>query len=256
MNPASQPRSRASHPSAPPEPPRGIRRPRWRRTLLALPVLALAACNSVGKPLPELAPAINAAYEAERMGILPGDVLLVRFSERSDWDQEALVRPDGTASFLQLGELRVGGLSIVELEQRLTTAYAAVIQQYELTVSLKEIGSRKISVLGAVEEPGIYPMTGGRMTLLEAFSAAGGLDEARGNLKDVYLVRWLPSEGRQQSWHVDARTEYWADAEPVLLQPFDLVYVPLKTVVHVNVWIDQYIRQMIPFPYLFPPIQY
>lgn len=229
----------------------------WGGTLTTVVVLVLAAaCNTTGTPLTELAPEINAAYEAERMGILPGDELEVRFTEREDWNHETLVRPDGTASFLQLGELRVGGLSVEALDERLTAAYAETIRQYELTVFVKKLGSRTVAVQGAVDESGIYPMSDGRMTLLDAFAAANGVDEARANLKNVHLVRWLPIEGRQQIWCIDARTAYWDEAEAVLLQPYDIIYVPMKTVVHVNIWIDQYIRQMIPFPYLFPPLSY
>jgi len=218
-------------------------------------VFALAlGCNATGRPLPEVAAEINASNEADRMGILPGDVLEVRFTEQADWNHETLVRPDGTASFLHLGEMRVGGLSIEALDERLTAAYAATIRQFELTIFVKQSGGRTVTVTGAVETPGIYPMSPGRMTLLEALAAAEGADEAKGNLKNVYLVRWLPVEGRQRTWLIDARTDYWADADPVLLQPYDLIYVPLKTIVHVNIWVDQYIRQMIPFPYLIPPI--
>lgn len=221
---------------------------------LALPALVLAlGCSATGTPLTSLTQEINSLYQGEEMGILPGDLLEVRFTERETWNHETLVAPDGSASFLQLGAIRVGGLSVEALEARLKAAYAETIRDFELTVFVKEAGGRTVTVLGAVETAGIFPMPGGRMTLLEALARAGGADEVRGNLKDLHLVRWLPREGRQQSWRIDARTDSWAQAEPVLLQPYDLVYVPLKGVVHVNIWIDQYIRQMIPFPYLFPP---
>lgn len=225
------------------------------RGFAALGTLLLAfGCNATGRPLPDLVAEINATREADQMGILPGDLLQVRFTERADWDHETLVRADGSASFLHLGELRVGGLSIEALDETLTKAYAATIQQYELSVFVKGSGGRNFAVMGAVGSPGLHDL-GGRMTLMDALAKAGGVDLARANLKDVHLVRWLPVEGRQTSWRIDARTKYWAEADPVLLQPYDLIYLPQKNVVHVNVWIDQYIRQMIPFPYLIPPVQ-
>jgi len=226
---------------------------RWKEALVPTLLVYALGCNATGVPLPELVPEINATNTADRMGILPGDLLEVRFTERADWNHETLVRPDGTASFLQLGDLRVGGISIEALDEKLTAAYAATIRQFELTVFLKQAGGRMVAVTGAVGDPGLYPLSP-RMTLLEALAGAGGADEIRGNLKDVYFVRWLPAEGRQQTWHIDARTDYWTEADPILLQPYDVIYVPLKTIVHVNLWVDQYIRQMIPFPYLIPPI--
>jgi protein involved in polysaccharide export with SLBB domain len=226
------------------------------RALAAGAALVLAlACNAVGKPLPAVVAEINATLEDDRMGLLPGDRLEVRFTEQADWNHETLVQPDGTASFLHLGPLRVGGLSVEALDERLTTAYATTIRQFELTVFIKATGSRSVAVTGAVGEPGFYPIASGRMTLLEALAAASGADEARANLKDVHLLRWLPVEGQQRIWRIDARTDHWDEAEALLLQPFDVIYVPLKTIVHVNIWIDQYIRQMIPFPYLIPPVE-
>jgi polysaccharide export outer membrane protein len=216
-------------------------------------VLALG-CSATGEPLTRLAPQINGTYEADRMGLLPGDVLEVRFTEREEWNHETVVGDDGSASFLHLGSRRVGGLSLASLNDMLTEDYAETIRLFELTVFLTESGGRTVAVLGAVSEPGIYELSPGRSTRLEAFATAGGVEEARANLEDVYLVRWLPTEARQKTWHIDARTELWDEAEPVYLQPYDLVYVPLKGIVHVNIWVDQYIRQMIPFPYLIPPI--
>lgn len=227
----------------------------WKLATLALGCLFLSTgCNATGRPLTEAVPEVNATWAAERMGILPGDLLEIRFTERIDWNHETIVQPDGTASFVQLGVLAVGGLSTQQLDEKLTTAYAANIQQYELTVFVQQTGGRTIAVLGALEEPGIYPLPTGRMTLLDALAGAGGVDEARANLKDVHLVRWSPDEKRQLTWRLDARTEEWPEADPLLLQPYDIVYVPMKTVVHVNIWVDQYIRQMIPFPYLIPPV--
>jgi len=229
-----------------------LRAPR-RGVALVLGLLAVA-CSATGSSLTETVPEVNATWAAERMGILPGDTLEIRFTERSDWNHDTVVQPDGKASFLQLGVLLVAGLSPEELDEKLTGAYAADIRQYELTVFVQKTGGRTISILGAVDEPGMYPMPGGRMTMLDAFSVAGGVNEARANLKDVHLVRWSPDERRQLSWRLDARTEQWPVAEPLLLQPFDILYVPMKTIVHVNIWVDQYIRQMIPFPYMIPPI--
>jgi hypothetical protein len=41
-------------------------------------------------------------------------------------------------------------------------------------------------------------------------------------------------------------------SKQILLQANDLIFVPNTPIDDVNIWIDQYIRLMIPFPYLIP----
>jgi polysaccharide export outer membrane protein len=204
--------------------------------------------------LPELVPLINSTGTVSGSVLLPGDQLEIQFTENEEWNHETRVRWDGKASFLHLTDLLVAGLTVEQLDEKLTRAYAETIRQYELTVFLREHGGRMVAVLGAVGSPGMFPIPGGRFTMLDALSVAGGVDEAKANFKDILFVRWLPQEERKQAWHIDARPEYWAETELILIQPNDLIYVPMKAIVHVNIWLDQYIRQLIPFPYLYPPL--
>ena len=55
---------------------------------------------------------------------------------------------------------------------------------------------------------------------------AGGHNLSSANLSHTLLVRWLPEEQRQVSWSIDARPPNWGSAESILLQPYDVVYVP------------------------------
>jgi protein involved in polysaccharide export with SLBB domain len=214
-------------------------------------VLFVTACNATGRPLSDVAPEINAALDGSPSVLGPGDVLTIRFEQHTEWDHESLVLPDGRASFLGVGHLQVAGLSAEMLETELENAYQAILTEPQLTVLTKSLAPRTAAVLGEVDEPGAVTLDGRRLDLLQALAEVGGHDVATALLKNVMLLRWMPSEGRRRAWQIDARPEQWLVAEPVLLQPYDIVYVPPKNVVMVNIWVDQYLRAMIPFPRLF-----
>ena len=91
------------------------------------------------------------------------------------------------------------------------------------------------------------------MTLIDGLARAGGHPKATALLKQVLLVRFMPDSNTWRSWKIDARPDEWGAANQILLQANDFVYVPNTPIDDVNIWIDQYIRLMIPFPYLIPP---
>ena len=50
------------------------------------------------------------------------------------------------------------------------------------------------------------------------------------------------------AWKIDCSIEQWSSTKAIWLQPGDIIFIPNKTVDKVNIWIDQYIRRMIPLP--------
>ena len=66
----------------------------------------------------------------------------------------------------------------------------------------------------------------------------------------MVLVRWLPKENGYRGWKIDADPEFWGSPSQVYLQPGDVLYVPNTTIDKLDIWVDKYIRQLIPFPYL------
>jgi protein involved in polysaccharide export with SLBB domain len=246
------------------------------RQLMALLVLAglFTACASAGVPMSEIAAEINATRDRHPARFLPGDQIDLRFgrldpepeADQSAWDQTVEVDAEGRASFRLVGNLQVLGKSPDDVEGELEDLYAEhFIERPELSVNLlgqnpdTDIGAtnRPIHVLGEVRAPGSIPYLGRELTLVEALARAGSFDKRSALLKQVLLVRWMPEggeDGTYRAWKIDARPEQWGSPEQIRLQAFDVVFVPQKPIDKVNIWVDQYIRQMIPFPYLIPPI--
>lgn len=227
-----------------------------RSALLALGLLlstSLTSCTSTGKAMPRVAPVINATLESSETVLSPGDVVELTFPEKTDWNQSVKVRPDGHASFAGIDDILVAGLTVPKLGDVLRLAYGRVFTTPPaIAVGVSTLASRNVYVMGEVHEPGQFAVEG-RMTLTDAIALAGGYIKPTAALRNVMLVRYSPKENRQHVWNIDARPEQWGKGDPILLQAFDTVLVPNTAIDDVDIWVDQFIRQMIPFPYLVAP---
>jgi polysaccharide export outer membrane protein len=218
---------------------------------------SLAACTASGTPIPEIAREINATRDTGPMRFVPGDRLALHFASNPTYDQRLDVRPDGMASFPLVGEMSVAGKTVDDLNKELTKAYTGELYTIDFTVNLDtsvqatQLDSpRRIFVLGEVQQPGAFPYNGENITIPKALAAAHGFDKTSAALQAMLLVRWLPSENGYRGWKIDAGPEYWGSPQQVFLQPGDVLYVPNTTIDKVDIWVDKYIRQLIPFPYL------
>ncbi len=226
------------------------------RGLRTLPVLmlGLSACALPGgPPLPEVAAQINASLVRGKFVIGPGDKLQVSFRDAIERNHAVDVRADGWACFTGLDDIQVSGLTLEQLDQRLTQAYDVILQDPELTVHLVTAGGRFVTVMGEVDTQGQIPIEpDGRLTLVEAIGKAGGYDKYTAHVSNTVLVRWNADEQRQMYWIFDARPEFWNRGEPIFLQPYDLVFIPNTPIDDVGIWIDMYIRRLIPLPNAIP----
>lgn len=104
----------------------------------------------------------------------PGDRLEIQILGNPASKVTTMVAPDGKLYFDLLAGIDVWGLTLGQTRMRLEQAYSKYVRTPpQISVVLRGVGSKRIWILGRVQAPGIYPMTG-PMTLLEAISLAGG----------------------------------------------------------------------------------
>ena len=105
-----------------------------------------------------------------------GDVLNVFVWRNEQLSSEVVVRPDGKISLPLLQDLQAEGLTALQLKEEITRKFSEDLNNPRVTVIVNEINSYKVSVLGKVTSPGVYPISGDT-TLVEAISMAGGFTE-------------------------------------------------------------------------------
>jgi polysaccharide export outer membrane protein len=105
-----------------------------------------------------------------------GDVLEIFVWRNEELSRQTTVRPDGKISLPLIQDLQAEGLTVPRLKDRITQELKQYVQNPTVTVIVSRIQSYKISILGKVANPGVYPITT-ETTLLEAISMAGGFTE-------------------------------------------------------------------------------
>jgi len=125
-----------------------------------------------------------------------GDLLNIVVYEEPDLSGTVRVSAEGNISFWLLDELHVAGLTPAQMEQKLTELLG---QDYlvnpQVLVTVTEYRSQYVLVLGAVQMPGSYALTG-PATVLEMLSKAGGIDKEQGG-NTLVLLR-VPSGAAEQ----------------------------------------------------------
>ncbi|GAA0198092.1 SLBB domain-containing protein [Kangiella japonica] len=117
----------------------------------------------------------------------PGDTVKVQLFGKENNSYELTVERDGTIQFPQLGPINVAGLSYTELKQslnqRITEQYIGV----QSNISLGELRSIQVFVLGESFKPGAYTVSS-LSTVMNALYVSGGLTDI-GSLRNIQLKR-------------------------------------------------------------------
>ena len=132
------------------------------------------------------------------------DVLAITVYEEEDLSLESIrVTANGIINFPLVGELSVAGKTTAQIEHLISDRLTQ--EQYlirpHVSVLVKEYLSKKVLVLGAVKNPGSYPLQESER-LLNVISRAGGVDFAEGANR-INLIRTSLIDDHEQKIIID-----------------------------------------------------
>lgn len=106
-----------------------------------------------------------------------GDTIKIAVFQNQDLTVETRVTENGTISFPLVGLVKVGGLTIPSAEQAIAKALqeGKFIQRPQVNITLLQIRGNQVSVLGAVNRPGRFPLETFTTRLSEIIAVAGGI---------------------------------------------------------------------------------
>lgn len=152
----------------------------------------------------------------------PGDVVRLKIWREPDLSGDFLVDETGAVVLPKLGRIQVVGLSPDSLKSNLINSFSVYLRNPAIDVVLL----RRITILGGVRNPGLYPVDP-TMTLADAYTLAGGI-APEGKLDEVELVRG----GQRTSYKISGTTRI-ADTP---LRSGDQLYVPTRSWLSRNTW--------------------
>ncbi|MEM7350756.1 MAG: polysaccharide biosynthesis/export family protein [Acidobacteriota bacterium] len=196
----------------------------------------------------QLPPVVDRPYRVQ-----PGDVLQIKFFKTSQLNQTAPVGPDGGIFLPLIGRVEVLNRTIREINQELLTRYDKEMIDPQITLSVNQYSGMQVYVGGEVNVPGVQAYRGG-LTLVQAVMTAGGF-ASTSRLKEVVLIRRSADQspvGTLINVKEILRQAHFKNDVP--LAPADVIFVPRKKISNLNLFIDQYITQNIPFSRFYPLI--
>jgi polysaccharide export outer membrane protein len=206
-------------------------------------VVGLTGCNGVPGEDSGFAPTPAAAGNAELARVAdkylsaaapgstayligPQDVLDIAVFQAPELSKTVLVANDGAINLPLVGQIPAAGKSPSELERDIERRLnARFLKSAQVTITVKEYNSQRITVEGAVRSPGVHPWRGGE-TLMQAIASSGGIDS---NIASNDIVVFRTINGARTVTRFDfSAIRSGAEPDP-RLAPGDVVAVDEST---------------------------
>lgn len=220
---------------------------RLLRTLLPLALLgSMTACMAPSRvSIPRVATDVPPSYL-----LTPGDTVEIRFYRTPELNVTVPVRSDGRVQLELVGEVTAAGRTPEQVARELEERYGHELESPRVAVLVKKFGG-KVYVGGEVKNPSRVTLSPG-MTALQAIDTAGGFVD-RSQISWVILMRRTPTSYEGIPLELQDAVSGEDPSKDVELQAGDILEVPKKPVVHVNIFVEQYIQKNMPVTFV-PPI--
>ena len=159
----------------------------------------------------------------------PGDKLEIEIIGETGTRTDTFVTPDSKVYFDLLPGIDVKGKTTAQLREEMEKNLVRYYKQPQVSLTLREVSSQRVWVLGRVNAPGIYPLNR-PLRVLDAVTQAGGLFTSRftgtteelADLSHSFLMRggkMLPVDFQKLIREGDL-------AQNIYLEPDDFIYLP------------------------------
>jgi len=151
----------------------------------------------------------------------PGDEILIRAWGQIDLDGKLVVDRGGEVFLPKVGALSVAGLKYQQLSEYFRAAIGRVFRNFDLTVSLGQLRSIQVFVVGQARRPGSYTVSS-LCTLVNALFASGGPSNS-GTMRRIQLKRNNRVTTEFDFYDLLLAGDKSKDAR---LLPGDVIYIP------------------------------
>lgn len=196
----------------------------YRRIAIILFMIFCVSCASEYKIINHDSPYLTDSQKDQLYVLGCGDRVSIRVWGRDNLNTDAIVRPDGKISFPLIGDIQAQGLRVEDLKEELDKRLREYVFEPSVSVTVVDIKSLKIYILGEVARPGEYDLIA-PTDVLRAIAMAGGFTIYAKKNK-IQIIR---SEGQEKikiKFNYDQVIRGINLSQNILLRPGDVIIVP------------------------------
>jgi protein involved in polysaccharide export with SLBB domain len=155
------------------------------------------------------------------------------------------IRPDGYLSFPVINDVLAGGKTLPVVKRILSKQYQDQIDNLTITLILKVMKANLVYIMGEVNKPDKY-LIDGTTSIAQLISRAGGFKDTA----ERSTVLAISRDKQRRPWGRLVNMKkvlYDGDmSQDIILNQYDVVHVPKSTIARANLFVKQYINDMIP----------
>lgn len=169
--------------------------------------------------------AVTAAAEPKVEYVVgEGDVLHIDVWQEAEVSQSVTVRPDGNISLPLINEVKVGGMTPLQIQGLVAEKLKGFVNQPKVTVTVTEVHSRRAFIIGEVTRPGEFALNA-QVTVLQLIAQAGGFTPFA-KTESVMIVRVVNGKEVRLKFKYKEVLHGKNTEQNIALQPGDTVVVP------------------------------
>jgi len=192
--------------------------------LIMVCALFFCACASEYTVLNSVADVMQSLHAGEEFVIGHGDRLGIDVWGQEGLAVEAIVQPDGKISLPLVNDVPAAGLTVEALRQDLEKRYRDFILEPTVSITVAEIKSLKIYVVGEVRTPGEYDLLS-YTDVLQAIAKAGGFTLYAKKNK-VEIIRTFGGQKIKTRFNYNQVVRGKNLQQNIPLKPGDVIIVP------------------------------
>lgn len=209
------------------------------------PVHVTLPGNAAGNSASGQSPSGSAQFSPAGYVLGPGDQFVMEITDLEELNGKVhRIDNDGTVTLPLIGRIQAAGFTLPDFEKELDKKLASQLKDPHITITVTETLSQPVSVMGAVNTPGVHQLRG-EQSLIEVLSQAGGLRSDAGyritvTRQDTYGTLPVPNAKRDEVNHTTTGELSVSDilearnpGANIRILPHDLITVPRAKVFYV-----------------------
>jgi polysaccharide export outer membrane protein len=152
------------------------------------------------------------------------DVLHVNVWKEPELSQTVTVRTDGNISLPLISEVKVSGMTPLQIQTMIADKLKAYMTNPQVTVTVTEIRSKRAFITGEVARPGGYSLNA-ETTVLQLIAEAGGFTQFA-KRDDIVVLRFENGKREKLVFKYKAVVQGKNASQNIALRPGDTVVVP------------------------------